>query len=81
MILAIPTIDFVLHYHIDWAKEVLSNRWSIGPKMVGFWCIHGIDQALHQATHVTVIWWVAAKEEDATLDQNGICDAKRDRRV
>ena len=58
-IAAIMAIEFMAHYHIDWMKETLSNRWRIGPDMVRFWHIHGIDQALHQATYVAIIWWVA----------------------
>lgn len=50
----------VLHYHIDWGKEAVTRRFRLGPDKIGFWYLHGLDQALHQATYVAIIWWIAA---------------------
>ena len=55
-VLAIATIEWVVHFHIDFGKA----RWSDGrgqtPAEAGFWRAHGTDQALHQLTYVAMAW-------------------------
>jgi hypothetical protein len=53
--------EFLLHYHIDWAKEqiVRSHDWS--PRDRNFWWALGIDQLLHGLTYVAMLWiWLPA---------------------
>lgn len=57
-ILGIAVVEFIVHYHIDWTKEQLSKRADLTPEKVNFWRLHGLDQALHQATYVAMIWWI-----------------------
>jgi Protein of unknown function (DUF3307) len=49
--------EFLLHYHIDWAKEQVIRPYvaSQGP---AFWAIFGFDQFLHQLTYVAIIYVV-----------------------
>lgn len=52
-------IDFVLHYHIDWAKVNINNKFSWGPTThEQFWWLLGADQFLHAVTYVGLIWLV-----------------------
>lgn len=46
-------IDFVLHYHIDWAKMNYGNRDITTPQ---FWNHLGLDQMAHQLTYLFIIW-------------------------
>jgi len=49
--------EFLLHYHIDWAKEQVIRPYvaSQGP---AFWAIFGFDQFLHQLTYVAIVYVV-----------------------
>lgn len=51
--------EFIVHYHIDWSKEAIAKRIKLTPTNVGFWRLHGTDQALHQATYLGMIGWLA----------------------
>ena len=55
-LLILPLVDFVLHYHIDWAKQQL-NR-GLTPADRQFWGWLGADQALHYLTYVGIISYV-----------------------
>jgi Protein of unknown function (DUF3307) len=48
--------EFVLHYHIDWAKEqiVRKNAWTSHD--TPFWWAIGIDQLLHGLSYAGLIW-------------------------
>lgn len=46
-------IDFVLHYHIDWAKMNYSNRDITTP---AFWNHLGLDQMAHQLTYIGIAY-------------------------
>jgi len=46
-------LDFVVHYHIDWAKMKLNAHYGWGPlTSEKFWILLGIDQLLHQLTYI-----------------------------
>ena len=47
--IALGLIDFVVHYHIDWAKMNFGNR-DITTK--AFWAHLGLDQMAHQLTYI-----------------------------
>lgn len=57
MLLVLCGLEFVLHYHIDWAKEQVSRRVRATPDMARFWQLHGLDQYLHHLTYVGIVWW------------------------
>ena len=48
--------EFVVHYHIDWAKEQINRRagWTARDPM--FWWVLGFDQLLHGLTYVAILW-------------------------
>lgn len=47
--------EFVLHYHVDWAKEQLLARGRLTPDTAGYWRLHGLDQFIHQATYIGMV--------------------------
>lgn len=44
--------EFLLHYHIDWIREQVDNRWKLYPDGGPYWRVLGIDQWLHHMTYV-----------------------------
>jgi hypothetical protein len=57
VIIALAFADFVLHYHIDWAKQQLNRGLTSADRM--FWVWMGLDQALHYLTYIGIIAYVA----------------------
>jgi hypothetical protein len=53
----IAVVDFVLHYHIDYAKMRFGNG-DIKDKE--FWTHLGADQMAHQLTYIFIAWMVFA---------------------
>lgn len=49
-------IDFILHYHIDWAKMNLNAKfgWK-ADKHEAFWVLLGMDQLLHALTYIGLV--------------------------
>jgi hypothetical protein len=53
--------EFIVHYHIDWAKEqiVRAYGWKLSDRQ--YWCALGLDQLLHGLTYVAILWiWLPA---------------------
>lgn len=49
-------VDFVVHYHIDWAKMNINKSMGWGPTThEQFWWLLGLDQFLHAATYVAIV--------------------------
>ena len=53
-IIGIFALDYLLHYHIDWAKMNLNAKFSLTPKDEKFWWLVGLDQFLHQLTYLLI---------------------------
>lgn len=52
-------IDFVIHYHIDWAKMNLNAKMGWGANThEEFWWLLGLDQFLHALTYVGLVYLV-----------------------
>lgn len=51
-------IDFVLHYHIDWAKININKRYNYTAENPKFWAWLGADQLAHQLTYIFLVWMV-----------------------
>jgi hypothetical protein len=51
-------IDFVCHYHIDWAKININKKKNYTVEHPEFWMWLGFDQLLHQLTYLFIIWMV-----------------------
>jgi hypothetical protein len=52
---AIALGEFVLHYHIDWAKEQVTHRNGWTARDSGFWHALGTDQLLHGLSYLAII--------------------------
>lgn len=52
--LAIIVVEFVIHYHIDWAKQQVMARtkWTVADG--NYWLALGLDQYAHQLTYVAI---------------------------
>jgi len=50
--------DFLLHYHIDWAKININAHAKLSPQDRAFWVWFGADQLAHQLTYIMLIWWI-----------------------
>jgi hypothetical protein len=55
--LVIALVDFVIHYHTDWAKMNWGNRDIQTP---AFWAHLGLDQMVHQVTYILLAYMVCA---------------------
>ena len=49
-------LDFVIHYHTDWAKMNYGNRDIRTPQ---FWNHLGLDQMVHQLTYIVIAYLIA----------------------
>ena len=59
--IVICAAEWLVHYHIDWAKGQHTELKQHGPKDAGYWHAFGVDQLMHQLTYVAMIWiWAAA---------------------
>lgn len=51
-------VDFILHYHIDWAKMNLNRFLGYGPTThEQFWWLLGLDQYLHALTYIALVYF------------------------
>ena len=47
--------EFLLHYHIDWIKEQVTQRNGWTAQDRGFWYALGTDQFLHGLTYLAIV--------------------------
>jgi hypothetical protein len=57
----IGIIDYIAHWHIDYAKTLIKNHYGLTQSDNRFWVLQSIDQALHFATYylfllIAIIW-------------------------
>ena len=57
--LVIMVAEFTVHYHIDWSKNQLSERYGLKSTDREYWFLTGLDQALHQMTYVVILAYLA----------------------
>lgn len=50
--------DFLVHYHVDWAKMNINRKYGYTPADHKFWFWLGLDQLAHQLTYVIIVGWV-----------------------
>jgi hypothetical protein len=49
--------DFVVHYHVDWAKTRINAKFGWGANThTEFWYLLGVDQFLHTLTYLIIAW-------------------------
>ncbi len=56
---ALLVAEWLIHYHIDFAKGAWSSHVAHGPDDAGYWRAFGVDQFLHQLTYVAMVAVVA----------------------
>ena len=49
-------LDALVHYHIDWSKIQLNNKFNLKPdNSEKYWWLLGIDQYLHALTYLCLV--------------------------
>lgn len=49
-------LEFVIHYHIDWLKVNICNKFNLKPESSEiYWVVLGLDQMLHYLTYWFII--------------------------
>ena len=56
MIILLSIIDSVFHYHIDYVKSNIWKSKQLTPIDQLYWAVHGVDQFLHMATYILIIY-------------------------
>ena len=56
--LLLGILDFLLHYHIDWAKININRRWNYTVQDQQFWTWLGADQLAHSLTYLWLVWLI-----------------------
>lgn len=51
-------LDFVIHYHTDWAKINLNKKKNYTVETPEFWMWLGADQLVHQLTYLLILYLV-----------------------
>jgi hypothetical protein len=51
--------DFVIHYHVDWAKININRSRHLTPSDQQFWFWLGLDQLAHSLTYVWIGWVIS----------------------
>ncbi|WP_246035940.1 DUF3307 domain-containing protein [Aliishimia ponticola] len=59
LLCAVASLDWALHYHIDFGKGLWSARAGDTPDDASYWRAFGADQLLHQLTYVALVWGAA----------------------
>jgi Protein of unknown function (DUF3307) len=54
----IALVDFVIHYHMDWAKININRRYNYTANTPQFWWWLGFDQLVHQLTYLLILYLV-----------------------
>jgi hypothetical protein len=47
--------DAVVHYHVDWSKNQLNDRFKLMPNNKYFWWLLGADQLAHYLTYAVLV--------------------------
>lgn len=54
--LGIAVLEFLIHYHVDWAKMNLNAKMGWGANTHNeFWVLLGVDQLFHSLTYVLIL--------------------------
>ncbi|KIC43648.1 MAG: DUF3307 domain-containing protein [Ruegeria sp.] len=59
-ILIIAALEWIVHFHIDFAKARYSDEKELRPDQAAFWRATGLDQLMHNLTYIAMAWaWAA----------------------
>jgi hypothetical protein len=61
MALLLGLLDFVTHYHIDWAKVRLTK--GVLPNSKKWWTLFGLDQLAHALVYVAIVWLIKGENK------------------
>ncbi len=57
--IALALFDFVVHYHVDWAKMNLNAKMGWGANThEEFWWLLGLDQYIHSLTYIAIVAFI-----------------------
>lgn len=56
LLIFLPILDIIVHYHIDYIKMRINKQLNWGPENPNFWFSLGIDQMLHYLTYILIIY-------------------------
>lgn len=56
--LLLGIVDFVIHYHTDWAKININRKKNYTVETPEFWMWLGLDQLVHSLTYLLLVWMV-----------------------
>ena len=51
-------LDFLFHYHIDWAKMNINRKFNYTIEKPEFWYWLGADQLAHCFTYLFLVWFI-----------------------
>lgn len=54
----IALLDFIIHYHTDWAKININKKKNYTTDTPQFWWWLGFDQLVHQLTYLLIVYLV-----------------------
>ena len=57
---SVAMLDFVIHYHTDWAKININKSKNYTVETPQFWMWLGFDQLVHQLTYLLILYLVFA---------------------
>ncbi|MDA7966370.1 DUF3307 domain-containing protein [Ruegeria sp.] len=55
-ILIIAALEWIVHFHIDFAKASYSDKKRLQPNQAAFWRAAGLDQCMHNLTYIAMAW-------------------------
>ena len=59
IILLVSGVEFLVHYHMDWAKVNINKKYGwTATTHNEFWWMVGLDQFVHFLNYVWIIWMV-----------------------
>ncbi len=53
---AVLFAEFIIHYHADYLKAQIDNRFQLNDQTNLYWIVFGLDQLVHQLTYVGMIY-------------------------
>ena len=53
--IACAIIDYVAHWHIDFAKHRVTNHFNLATKHIRYWWVSSADAALHFITYYAIV--------------------------
>lgn len=57
--LAMALLDFIIHYHTDWAKVKICKHYDLKPdNSEWYWHLLGVDQLIHAFTYIGIVWFL-----------------------